>query len=277
MQYLLSTIADIDYSQDAAHPVVFQRAATIAKAWGLGLELAEFCVTENIEDRFDETLPRFENNCQSSQLKVMHGPFFELYPHAIDPKVAQIAWERYDWSWNLCKKYQIDKLVCHPNFVKEIYYPEWFISRQVDFWQRFLLRHSEGITICLENVLEPDPSLIIDILQGVGDQRLRMCLDTGHANLTKIPPVEWLERCAPYISHYHIHNNDGPLTDAVSSQGDLHQPPGRGSIDMKDFLRRATELTPNATATIESVHLEESARWLHENGFIRPAPEHVLP
>jgi sugar phosphate isomerase/epimerase len=37
----------------------------------------------------------------------------------------------------------------------------------------------------LENVLEDSPDELIGIVQGVNDPRLRLCLDIGHANITK--------------------------------------------------------------------------------------------
>ncbi len=38
------------------------------------------------------------------------------------------------------------------------------------------------MTVCLENVLEPEPRLLTAIMGAVCDPRLRICLDLGHAN-----------------------------------------------------------------------------------------------
>ena len=95
-----------------------------------------------------------------------------------------------------------------------------------------------------------------------------MCLDVGHANLSDIAPIEWLRRCAPYISHYHIHNNFGAPKEGRRSWGDRHLALGNGNIDMKALLDLAEELTPDATAAIESYAPEDCVAWLKENGFI---------
>ena len=95
-----------------------------------------------------------------------------------------------------------------------------------------------------------------------------MCLDAGHANLTEIKPEDWLRECAEYISHYHIHNNDGPAPGDRPNLGDKHKPLPNGNIDMKSLLTLAEKLTPNASAAVESYGIEESAKWLKENGFI---------
>ena len=115
---------------------------------------------------------------------------------------------------------------------------------------------------------EKDPDLILGILKGVEDPRLRMCLDVGHANLSDTEPIEWLRRCAPYISHYHIHNNFGAPKEGRRSWGDRHLALGNGNIDMKALLDLAEELTPDATAAIESYAPEDCVEWLKENGFI---------
>ena len=43
---------------------------------------------------------------------------------------------------------------------------------------------------------------------------------------------------------------------------------GNGIIDMKALLDLAEELTPDATAAIESYEPEASVQWLKDNGFI---------
>ena len=187
---------------------------------------------------------------------------------AIDSKVVQVAWDRYDKTVEYCTRFGATKMIVHTNYNEEQYYTGWFIDRQKDFWKRFLDEHPQEVIICIENVTEQDPELLLEILRGIEDPRMRMCLDVGHANLSGTAPKDWLKACAPYISHYHLHNNFGAQKEGMRSQGDKHMALGEGSIDMKAFLTLAEELTPNATAAIESYEPEASVQWLHENGFI---------
>ena len=72
-----------------------------------------------------------------------------------------------------------------------------------------ILKKDLGVEIVLENVLETEPQWLLDIVKGVDDPRLKLCLDVGHVNAySKIPVTEWLASWAPYLSHFHIHNND---------------------------------------------------------------------
>ena len=74
-----------------------------------------------------------------------------------------------------------------------------------------------------------------------------------------ISVMEWLETCAPYISHFHIHNNDGTQ--------DQHNALQEGSIPMKALLQRIGELCPDATVTLELLEAGASVQWLKEEGL----------
>ena len=128
--------------------------------------------------------------------------------------------------------------------------------------------HDGDIVICVENVAEQDPELITGIIKGVDDPRLRMCLDLGHANLSGIEPIEWVRACAPYVDHYHIHNNFGAPQEGKRSWGDRLLGLGNGIIDMKALLDLAEELTPDATTAIKNYETEASVQWLKDHGFL---------
>ncbi|MDO5139042.1 MAG: sugar phosphate isomerase/epimerase [Oscillospiraceae bacterium] len=270
MKYYLSTIADVTEAEgdDWGKLAYADKTAPIVAANGMGIEIAEFCISENMDVKFEEVLPHVLKNAEASPDKTLHAPYNELFPQAVDPLVVEMARKRYAQSLEYCQRFGASKLVVHANFVPSLYHPEWFVSRHIEFWKRFLAEHDDDVVICVENVQEEDPELILGILREVEDPRLMMCLDVGHANLTPVDPIDWLKACAPYISHYHIHNNFGPPEGLRKNMGDRHLSPGNGNIDMKALLTLAEELTPSATAAIESYELEESVAWLKENGFM---------
>ena len=95
----------------------------------------------------------------------------------------------------------------------------------------------------------------------MNDPRLRLCLDIGHVNAySKVSVMEWLELCAPWISHFHVHNNDGTA--------DRHCALFEGTIPMADFLRRAEALCPGATFTLELMEDGASVTWLADEGLL---------
>ena len=137
-----------------------------------------------------------------------------------------------------------------------MYYPVWYVGQSVAFWKDFL-KEDPGVEIVLENVLETQPDMILDILEGVDDPRLRMCFDVGHIHAySYIPIMDWLETCAPWIGHIHINNNDG--------KEDQHMGLKDGSIPMKELLPRIAVLCPEATITLEMTETKPSLEWLRE-------------
>lgn len=232
-------------------------ALPMARKYGLGIEIAEFCTAWNMDERFsvvDETLKMMLNGISNTTL---HGPFNELFPCAIDKKARKLAAYRYRQAIDLAKRYGSKKVILHGGYNGWLYYPVWYTEQSIEFWKDFLRKKDPGVPIVLENVLEREPAWILDIIKGVDDPRLRMCLDIGHVSAySNVSVMDWLETCAPYISHFHVHNNDGTL--------DQHNALNDGRIPMKEFLLRAEELCPDATYTLELMKAEDSVRWLLE-------------
>jgi sugar phosphate isomerase/epimerase len=136
----------------------------------------------------------------------------------------------------------------------------WYVEQSILFWKEFL-KDDPGVQIVLENVLEETPDMLLDVVKGVDDPRLRLCLDIGHANAySQVPVMDWLKMWAPYISHFHIHNNDG--------SEDQHHALAEGSIPVKDLLIRSEQLCPDATYTLELMKDTPSVPWLKENELL---------
>ena len=231
-------------------------ASDAARRYGLGIELAQFCTAWNMDDEFEQTDADVRKTLEGIPRRLLHGPYNELFPCAIDRKARALAATRYRQATQLAKRYGAEKVIIHGGFNPWIYYPVWYVEQSIVFWKEFL-REDPGVEIVLENVLETEPEWLLDIIRGVEDPHLKMCLDIGHVNAySKIPVMDWLERCAPLISHFHIHNNDGSW--------DTHNALFDGTIPMGELLERAQELCHEATFTLELLEAEPSVRWLLE-------------
>lgn len=235
-------------------------AEQVAKEYGVNLEIAEFCTAWNMDEKFDEVDKDLQKKMEGISKSLLHAPYNELFPCAIDKKARALAAARYRQAIDLAKHYGASKVIVHGGYNPWIYFPVWYTEQSVLFWKEFL-QEDPGVEIVLENVLETEPEWLLDIVKGVDDPRLKLCLDIGHVNAySKIPVMEWMESWAPYISHFHIHNND--------SSWDTHNALDDGSIPMKELLRRAEELCPNASFTLELMEDQSSMVWLEENGLI---------
>lgn len=239
-------------------------APALAREFGLGLELDEFCTAMNMDDpalfaprdaaiRSYGTLPR-----------VFHAPYNELFPCAIDPKIRAVARQRLDQAAAFARHYGLRRMVVHGNYLPNVYFPQWYVEQSIGFWKEFLAGQPEDFVLYLENVLEPEPELLRDIADGVDDPRCRLCLDVGHANVacvSDVPAARWLEVFAPRLGHLHLHNNDRTW--------DWHRPLAEGTLPVAELLERLCALAPEATVTLE--HPERSRaslNWLVENGWL---------
>lgn len=233
-----------------------QDAAQVASDYGLGLEIAEFCTAWNMDRDLDKTRRDLEGKLTGISRRVLHGPFNELFPCAIDPSARRLAAYRYRQAAALAREYEANKLVLHGGFQPRMYYPVWYVDQSILFWKEFL-GEDPGVEIVLENVLEEEPEMLRDILAGVDDPRLGMCLDVGHVNVySKIPAEAWIDTCAPWLRHFHIHNNDGTW--------DTHSPLMAGTLPIRRILEKIETLCPKATVTLELLEAESSVRWLLE-------------
>jgi len=235
-------------------------AVRVAQAYGLGLEIAEYCTAWNMDEQFSNTDAEVREKLAGIGNCVLHAPFNELFPCAIDKKARALAAERYRQAIDLAKDYGATKVIIHGGYNPWIYYPVWYVEQSVLFWKDFL-KEDPGVEIVLENVLEDDPQWLLDIVKGVDDPRLRLCMDIGHVNAySALPVMDWLETWAPYISHFHIHNNDGSR--------DQHNALTDGTIPIKEFLLRAEKLCPDATYTLELMKDAPSVQWLADQNWI---------
>lgn len=238
-------------------------ANALARRYGLGVELAEYCTALNLDDNFPETDAKARRAMEGVERFTFHAPYSELSPAAIDPRVREVTRQRYDQAIRQAMAYGIRKVVVHSGFIPLVYYPAWFVPESVGFWRDYMARLPQDVTICLENVMEPAPDMLCEIAAGVDDPRFRLCLDVGHASnmLSKTPAAEWIAPMAPWLSHVHIHNNDGVM--------DLHRPLGEGVLDMAALLDKLEESCPQATYTIENISTAaRSVDWLREHGYI---------
>ena len=219
-----------------------------ARDFGVGIELAQFCTAARLDGVPPEPWECPLDRCLAAADRfVLHGPFNELTPAAIDPMVLRVTETRYRQAIGKAQELRTPKLVLHAGFLPLVYDSEWFVERSVIFWRRLIREVPEGLT---------------QIVRGVDDPRLRICLDFGHANTfaSKEPLEAWLRACAPFLSHVHLHNNEGGR--------DLHAALMDGKMDCAALLRLLAQLAPEATCTLELMQDRPSLRWLEEQELL---------
>ena len=71
---------------------------------------------------------------------------------------------------------------------------------------------------------------------------------------------DWLRAYAPWLSHFHLHNNRGSV--------DTHSHLAEGTIDMASLLGEALALCPAASFTLETTQARADLEWLQAQGLV---------
>ena len=152
-------------------------------------------------------------------------------------------------------------MVVHSGYAPQMYFPEWFVPKSIEFWRDFVRELPEDFEMLLENVLDVRPEHIRDVCDGVDDPRLRICLDVGHANAySEVPVEDWIAMLGGRIAHVHLHNNDGSR--------DAHAPLNAGIMDIVHILELLDKYAPEAEICIESVDAVSCLKTLEEIGAV---------
>ncbi len=243
--------------KNIAVATIDDKAWSLAEKYDLGIELDQFC-TASFMDGDEFKKKDAEVRSMLSRAVAFHGPFNELSPCAIDPEIGRISMKRYEQAFTLLNTYGLKKMILHGGFVPLVYFPVWYVDRSIEFWKNFLKDKPEDFLLCLENVMEPEPGMLVDIVKGINDKRCGLCLDTGHANIKKVstvPVEQWLEKFSPYLYHMHIHNNDGDW--------DWHRSIEKGTIDAPRLFDMIDEIVPDIPITLENIDdTDESVKWI---------------
>ena len=230
------------------------QAVALAKDLGLGFEIWEFAVPpalndeqeySRLVDRYAAILPHLQ------EYKSMHGPFMEMTPHSRDSAIVGVVSRRVDRAMETADEIGCDAVVFHTGMSSHMQIPRYIdsvLSRQVDFWSGVLSRHGRT-SVLLENMWEHDPAILGKIVERVGDSRLGVCVDVGHAHIhSSSGPAEWISDLAPHVRHMHWSDNDGVV--------DGHLPVGSGSIDWDEVVHSANSLEQRVQVVLEVKSLD---------------------
>jgi sugar phosphate isomerase/epimerase len=179
-----------------------------------------------------------------------HGPFMDLRPGAIDPKIRQVSLERFRRLLEIAARYLPRAIVFHPSYDEKYYVSsggKW-LENSIDTWTQLIpLVQGLETRVALENVYEADPGYLGLLLDALPPERFGFCFDTGHFNVFASSSLEsWVDRLGSRLIEIHLHDNQGAL--------DEHLPVGQGSFPFVRFfsILRERKLAPILTVEAHS-------------------------
>ena len=142
-----------DFSKKLFVSTIAEDCAAAAREHSLGLEIAEFCYAPNMDTDSAAHFRRVsqltaESGCGLRLL--LHAPFAELSPCAIDPLVRDVVRRRFDQALFAADVIGAKRIVFHSGFIPFVYYKEYFIDESVKFWRDFLKNAPNDIYFLLE-------------------------------------------------------------------------------------------------------------------------------
>ena len=122
-----------------------------------------------------------------------------------------------------------------------------------------------GVTVCLENMPHPNFPLastesILKLIEDIGSPHLKLCFDTGHANVTGESIGNSVRAAGKNLKIVHVHDNMGDK--------DSHLPPYEGTVDFGEFVEALYDIGFDGV-----MNLETSPQKLP--GFDNMTPEQI--
>jgi len=241
----------------------------LAQAHGVGLEIQVYGYdTDLLDSGWRELLDQHKALLRDFEGELaIHGAFFDMYPASLDRRVAAVARERFMLNLDIAAELGARSVVFHTHFLPQLYRPvlggpdyrlkdyrsSW-TEGQVEFWIPMAEEAAKrGVVITLENMWEPDPDVIGDVLDRVDSPHVRACLDVGHFYLFSdyLPLERWIKQISRWLVHCHLNNHRGSYDEHLSLGF-----PG-GVVDYKrDVLPLLHALPNQPTLTLEMNEIE---------------------
>jgi len=187
----------------------------------------------------------------------LHLPYC-LNPAALIPEIYKACLKYFKKAFNLGGELGVRWVTAHPGYYQGLASWDWMrqdaMAKLKGFLEDMLVTCSSlKIPIALENnIMLPQNGQFFHLGSSVRDfaglfssldsPYLRMCLDTGHANIGEgVRP--YLENFINEIINIHIHDNQGDM--------DEHLPPGQGTVEWLPFFDYLTGHEFEGVLTIE--------------------------
>lgn len=250
----------------------FDAFLVYAKEQGHNLEIASFAYSNILDTRWQDILKDYQRKLGGFDRVIsIHGAFQDLIIHSRDNQVRAVARQRVFQNLDIARELNAKYIVFHANFNPlighESYRRNW-LEQNASFWSEVLNKYD--VTVLLENVWEPTPDIFKTLLNAVNSPYLKVCFDTGHANIfSKVPFGEWLDVLRDDIPYMHINDNEGKIDNELV--------PGQGTIDWPEFsdLLQRYEITPDIVFEVGTLEKTRQSLEYFQEGNIYPFNRHA--
>lgn len=227
---------------------------------GFGLSIPDFAYPDILDLNWKARMRVWQDLLAGFSGPVsVHGAYLDMWYASRDPRIVQVCRDRMELNLHIAQELKADALIFHASYnplVKDDEYRKEWLQKAAQYWSDFLQNMKAcNIRIVLENLWEPAPELLKQLVSQVNDPRFCVCLDVGHAHIfSQLPILVWVTKLRECLRQVHLNDNTGDQDSSL--------PIGRGSIDWKkvfealDIVNRPLELVLEVSGfetTIESI------------------------
>lgn len=195
----------------------------------------------------------------------MHSAFIDMNYASSDADIRQVSQGRIKTSIKNGTELGVKNVVLHTCF-----YPVLgdFVFNEIwcDGAQKFIneLLNEFDIDIFVENTLDINPDVLSFLMRMMQNERVNICFDVEHANLSKVPLSVWFDKLHPHIKYMHINDNYGVVDD--------HLAVGDGIINWEevDGFMNKFNIQPIVTIEVNSIEkINHSLTYIKEKGIFK--------
>lgn len=204
--------------------------------------------------------------------KSLHAPFWDLNLGSKNPAVKDATMKAFNYAYSVAKELGCTEIVVHNGFIPNTSYYQGWVRNATAFWQEFFADKDDSITMMIENQCEEDSEVLKMEIDSVNDDRLKVCLDIGHAHANSNMPIEeWITSLGERIGYLHLHNNHGKVQGRPSYMNDEHLGIANGTMDIEKVLNLLEKHCPNAIWNVECKldYISDSVQVLKNLNFIK--------
>ena len=212
----------------------------------LQIEVTDFAYPQNYGLQGEKIVEQWQNSTYVDRIEGIHGSYFDLILHSIDPQIAEISRKRYLWNLGIADQLNAKYCIFHSNFQSE-HNSRNYIKNWLDVHSRFIEKYDNTYdsAIILENLRDPNPHLLATLSKLI---EVKYCLDIGYIQGYSVESFEtWFEVLAHDVEIIHLKDINHP--------GD-ELPLGTGKIDWNRVAELVRKYCMEAKLVLEVTGLK---------------------
>lgn len=179
----------------------------------IGVEIQDFVEPNLSHEEMASTIGNYKKVLKNfNNIKALHGPFLDLKPASPDPDIRKVSQEKYFNTLRIAEELEMDYVIFHSQMNPLLNEPEIMAlncSQSAAFFNLLMKETTYKGIVLIENIFEKDPKDMMQLMDQMATDRIKINLDIGHAKLSGKNIDTWMRALKEHIAYIHFHSNNG--------------------------------------------------------------------